>query len=269
MPPARQSLIRRQSLPRMGGYLARKGLAGDPESRIRTFLGCAAGRELRLNPHGTQRLVLISDGFTEEVWTSTLWLREQGVGVECFSASAMVGSAGLLLDVQRVVPEGAIRRPRLQAPSEEASSSARGLLREFAEFIDGFLRDVGAPRMSAARLVCDRSLEVGVGAPGVLLRASFGLTFVRFGLHLDRRARRQRVETLAPLIAQRDALEREAGVALDWAHGPEGLIEGVSQVRKLDMRDRKAWPGAAIWLAECAFRFERHVSARLPGLDRS
>lgn len=72
---------------------------------------------------------------------------------------------------------------------------------------------------------------------------------------------------LEQLMAQREAIERELGVAPQWDPFPEKRWKAVVVTRPCDVADSSQWQGAAEWLTAMALAFRSAFGPRIAAID--
>lgn len=84
-------------------YLTKRGIDEDARSRILNFLGVQdeADAEIRTE---RPRIILASAGFSTELTTSVLWLRDGDMDISCVKLQLYQTGDGLLLDTSQVIP---------------------------------------------------------------------------------------------------------------------------------------------------------------------
>lgn len=84
-------------------YLAKRGDDGNARIRVLRHLGAADEADLELRT-GRPRIILASAGFSTELTTSVLWLREGGVDITCIKLQLYSNGDDLLMDTSQVIP---------------------------------------------------------------------------------------------------------------------------------------------------------------------
>jgi uncharacterized protein with ParB-like and HNH nuclease domain len=74
-------------------------------------------------------------------------------------------------------------------------------------------------------------------------------------------------QALEKLREQRNAIEHEVGVALEWNRFPAKRTKTVRTVLPCDLADRSAWPAAIDWLTRMAIAFRAAFGSRAADLD--
>ncbi len=193
--------------------------------RVRDHLGLAAGVEPTLT--GYVRIVLVAADFSREVTTTVLWLNKRDLDIRCVRMRPYKADGQIYVDIAQVIPlpEASAYEVRLREQAQEKRSSDTGLsaLRRFW---------VGLIERGSSRtpLLAGRVPVKGSAMSNRVGREGFDLPIVVNGLESRVECYIARggdgAENLAAfeaLRAQREAIEREFGEALDWQELPEKL----------------------------------------------
>ena len=84
-------------------YLARQGRDEDAREQILDHLSAADESEAEIYTR-RPRIILASAGFSRELTTSLLWLRDGGMDISCVKLQLYLSGDGLLLDTSQVIP---------------------------------------------------------------------------------------------------------------------------------------------------------------------
>ena len=107
----------------------------EAKSRIVSFLGWTDQAE-EDDFNKRTRIVLISSNFSKELTSTVLWLNDAGVDIRCVRMVPYAHPAGLLIDVQQVipVPEAADFQVRLRRQQKERTA-ARESTRDYSRYV--------------------------------------------------------------------------------------------------------------------------------------
>jgi hypothetical protein len=72
---------------------------------------------------------------------------------------------------------------------------------------------------------------------------------------------------LGLLLEQRDAIERELDLKLDWNPYPEKRVKTIKLTHLASILDRASWPDAIGWLTKTAGAFHATFAPRVAQLD--
>ena len=84
-------------------YLAKRSRDEDARAQILNHLGVADEADTEIHTE-RPRIVLASAGFSTELTTSVLWLRDGGMDISCVKLQLYRSSDGLLMDTSQVIP---------------------------------------------------------------------------------------------------------------------------------------------------------------------
>ncbi len=74
------------------------------EDQICEFLEANDINEVKLNMENSQRVMLVSANFPKEVTNTALWLRGQGISIQCFKTTLYVFGQEFLLRLDQIIP---------------------------------------------------------------------------------------------------------------------------------------------------------------------
>lgn len=126
-----------QAVDAFGVYLHRRGRGEDAREQLRAFLGWAdEGRRFAPNV----RLVLVAPGFSKELTTTVLWLRDREIDVRCVRVRPHrlddgTPAGALIADVEQLIPlrEAEDFQVRLSRRAQEERAAERSPAPDVAE----------------------------------------------------------------------------------------------------------------------------------------
>ena len=84
-------------------YLEKRDIDSDARDRVLRHLGIEDEADAEIHTE-RPRIILASAGFSAELTTSVLWLRDAGMGISCVKLQLYQFGDGLLLDTSQVIP---------------------------------------------------------------------------------------------------------------------------------------------------------------------
>ena len=84
-------------------YLAKRGIDENANDRVFSHLGAADESDAEIHTE-RPRIILASAGFSTELTTSVLWLRDGGMDISCVKLQLYSNVDGLLMDTNQVIP---------------------------------------------------------------------------------------------------------------------------------------------------------------------
>lgn len=238
---------------------------GQPPDKARAlllkFLGWREPDEE--NFAGDVRIVLVSEGFSKELTTAVLWLRDRDIDIRCIRLRPYMDDGKMLIDVQQIIPlpEAQDYMVRLRekdqqerkSRAERWSAESQQFCVDFWEGVLGQLRPSGildgdqqAPRRETIRF---RTRWVSFP-----LNAYFSRNESKTSVWLACKGDRGLQNYLA-LLAHRSEIERVFGEPLDWSAN-EDLNQGYLSRRfpNCHVTERNDWPRQHRMLAEACVR---------------
>ena len=197
------------------------------------------------------RIVLVSEGFSKELTTAVLWLRDREIDIRCIRLRPYRADAKTLIDVQQVIPlpeaqdymirirekEQQERRSRAARFSEESQQACvdywQGVLNELAPA--GILEPNAKPPRK-------EDIRFKVSWPQFWLKAYFSRRHPRGSVWLDCRGD-SGLANFEALKAHKDAIESAAGDPLVWT-ADDDREQGTISMRftGFDANDTDDWP---------------------------
>lgn len=84
-------------------YLAKRGIDDDAREQLLSYLGAADESDAEIHTE-RPRIILASAGFSTELTTSVLWLRDGGMDISCVKLQLYSNGDALLMDTNQVIP---------------------------------------------------------------------------------------------------------------------------------------------------------------------
>lgn len=252
-------------------YLDRARIGARAEDRITSFLGSRTSEASQLNPAGSQRIVLVAGAFPKEVGATVLWLRGQGVAIQCITATLMSRGGDLFLDLKQIVPGPgeSVFQPmptprhvvlRNRRPVSEATSRHR---MEFWSQLLALMQDAEVEFFSKAKASSESWLSTSAGRPYIIYRLSIGATYAQVELRFDHESRVENQKIFDYFQQNRESLETAFGERLNWRSPKNWPMRTISFSREFRTGERTSWPAASLWLVEYAWKLHRAAAPLL------
>jgi hypothetical protein len=248
----------------------------DARPRLLKFLGWSEPDEESFA--GDVRIVLVSEGFSKELTTAVLWLRDREIDIRCIRLRPYVAGGKTLIDVQQVIPlpeaQDYMVRIREKEQQERKSKAERwsadaqqfcvdywnGVLAELA--LQGILED-GAKGMRK------EDMRFKVGWPDFFLKAYFSRRAPKGSVWLDCRGD-EGIANYEALKAHQHEIEHAFGEPLRWDIDTDGGKGSVTyRLADIDANDRGDWPRQHKLIADTIMRLYRAVRPYVEPLCRS
>lgn len=96
-------------------YLAKWGIEGDASELIQQHLASTDYEEIYTN---SPRIMLVSEGFSNELTTSVLWLNDNGLDITCIQLQPYLHDSEILIESSQVIPVPGTEELLVQAQSK-------------------------------------------------------------------------------------------------------------------------------------------------------
>jgi hypothetical protein len=249
------------------GFLQRMGQpAGEAKERLLKFLGWKEPDEE--NFAEDVRIVLVSEGFSKELTTAVLWLRDHEIDIRCIRLRPYVAGDKTLIDVQQIIPlpeaQDYIVRLRQKEQQERKNKAERWSAdaQQFCvEYWQGVLESLSPAGILEAdvRPVRKEDMRFKVGWPEFFLKAYFSRRAPKSGVWLDCRGD-EGVAHYETLKSHQAEIEKAFGEPLHWNVDEDREAGSVScRISDFDANDRTDWPRQHKMLANIIERLYRAV----------
>ena len=177
---------------------------------------------------GEVSIILVAANFSTELTTSVMWLKDHGVDIRCVRFQPYQHQGDVLVDVTQIIPlpEAADYLVKMREQKDEkrkVETKRQEIFRRFwAQFIERSKQSTDL--FSGRSTTTDHWLSAGVGTAGANITC--GLTEDRaraeIWLTLGKDKKQQNKQWFDALYAQKDAIEKDFGDALQWQRLDDG-----------------------------------------------
>lgn len=249
-------------------FLQRMGQPPDEaKARLFKFLGWNEPDEE--NFAEDVRIVLVSEGFSKELTTAVLWLRDRDIDIRCIRLRPYVAGDKTLVDVQQVIPlpeaQDYIVRLR-QKEQQERKNRAERWSAEAQQFCvdywNGVLSEVAASGILEADVKAMRKedMRFKVGWPEFFLKAYFSRRAAKGSVWLDCRGE-SGIRNYEALKNHQPEIERAFGGPLHWNVDEDREQGSLSfPLSGFDANDKSDWPKQHKMLADKIVKLYRAVN---------
>jgi hypothetical protein len=239
---------------------------GEAQARLLTFLDWSEPDEE--NFAGDVRITLVSEGFSKELTTAVLWLRERDIDIRCIRLRPYTAGTATLVDVDQVIPlpeaEDYTVRIREKEQRERKSRSGRWSAdaQQFClDYWQGVLDEIRPSGILEpdARPMKKEDMRFKVGWPDLWLKAYFSRRAPEMAVWLACRGEQASL-TYNVLESHRAEIERAFGESLEWRQDPDFGRWSLSRpLLGYDANDRNDWLRQHTILADHVVRLYRAV----------
>ena len=248
-------------------FLRRLGEPGEEaQARLLRFLEWSEPDEE--NFAGDVRILLVSEGFSKELTTAVLWLRDRDIDIGCIRLRPYTADSKTLIDVEQIIPlpeaEDYIVRIRQKEQQERKSKAERWSAdsQQFClDYWQGVLDQIRTSGILEpdARPMKKEDMRFKVGWPDFWLKAYFSRRDPKMAVWLACRGERG-AEAYSILQAHKAEIEQALGNQLVWRSDDVREKWSLSRdIMGLNANDRDDWPRQHRILADCVVRLYRAV----------
>lgn len=248
-------------------FLQRMGQpSGEAKARLLKFLGWSEPDE----EHFAEdvRIVLVSEGFSKELTTAVLWLRDRKIDIRCTRLRPYVAGGKTLIDVQQIIPlpEAQDYMVRIrekedrekQHRAERWSAEAQDFCVDYWNGVLNEIRPSGIlePDVKPMR---KEDMRFKVGWPDFFLKAYFSRRSPKGGVWLDCRGDTG-LANYEALKSHQAQIEQVFGEPLHWDVDEDRESGSLScRIAAFDVNDKSDRPRQQKMLADTILRLYRAV----------
>lgn len=233
----------------------------EAESRVLRFLEWSEPDEEKFA--GDVRIVLVSEGFSKELTTAVLWLRDREIDIRCIKLRPYIAGERMLIDVEQIIPlpeaEDYIVRIREKEQQERKSKAERWSADAQQFCLDYWQGVLEAIRPSGIlepdpKPMRKEDMRFKVGWPDFWLKSYFSRREPKMAVWFACRGDHAS-EHFAALEANRQKIEQAFGGPLVWRKDELREHWSISHdIHDLDANDRTDWSRQHRMLADGVVR---------------
>jgi hypothetical protein len=214
------------------------------------------------------RIVLVSEGFSKELTTAVLWLRDREIDIRCIRLRPYITGDKTLVDVQQVIPlpeaQDYIVRIREKEQQERKNRGERWSAEAVQFCVDywqGVLDEIQPTGILApeAKPMRKEDMRFRVGWPKFFLKAYFSRRSAKGGVWLDCRGDTG-IAHYNALLAHQSEINEAFGETLRWEVDEDRGSGALSlTITGFDANDRNDWPRQHKMFADTIVRLYKAV----------
>jgi len=240
--------------------------ADDAKARLLTFLDWREPDEESFA--GDVRIVLVSEGFSKELTTAVLWLRDREIDIRCIRLRPYQAGDATLIDVQQIIPlpeaQDYMVRIREKEQQERRSRAERWSAesQQFCvDYWDGVLAAIRPSGILEDGVKGRRKedMRFKVGWPDFFLKSYFSRRAPKMSVWLDCRGD-DGISHYEAIKAKQAEVEKAFGESLEWSVNEERETGSLSSpITGFDANDKADWPRQHKLIADKVVRLFRAV----------
>lgn len=220
---------------------------------------------------GAKSVIWVAPLFTDEHHKALDWLNDHttdelafyGVQIELWS----IDGSKPAVRFNAVSRPAEIVRQATATKTGDLSDTRRSQLTWWTEFRNALLaKGVVA---SARTPKPQHWYDVPLGRTGIVLSNTANANDGRIGVRVYLRGKHSGELALEQLLTERQEIEDEIGVSLEWNPNPENRDKVIGVYREADLSDREHWDDHLKWMVDMTDKFRTVFRPRIRGMDLS
>ncbi len=264
------SLSKSQIVKIYQSYLNQNG-GGDVMEKLEEFFDQEDFEQMVLNSGIDQRIIMVAANFRREVTSTSLWLLQHGIRLQCIRATAFDNGGQLFLNMEQIIPtpEAEDYMIGVAEKEKEQQSTERNLAKQDKVRLAFWEKalvaldqsDIGLfSNVNAGR---DHWLSTGSGVGGVVMSMIFLKSEARLDLNIGRANKAENKWVFDQLMKEKSAIEADFGAELEWRRMDENKASKVQFAKPFDGSDPDCWPEMFAWYIQHLPSFEKAFTNRL------
>lgn len=248
-------------------YLDSHSPGSNAEENICDFLEVQDFADVVLNKGVTQRIIMIAANFRNEVTSTSLWLLNFNVRIQCMKVTPFAMGDDLFLNVEQIIPTkdaedymiGMAEKAQDDVASAKEEKARHHLRREF------WVKLLAGMSASPSNLYQNISpsayswIGAGSGVRGVGFNFSISKTCARAELYIDTGDQKSNKIIFDYLYSQREEIERVFEGSLEWERLDDKRASRVKSEKQGNIFDQNQWDEVVAFMVDAMCRLEKAI----------
>lgn len=248
-------------------YLDANSQGANAEENICDFLELQDFEDVALNKGVTQRIIMIAANFRNEVTSTSLWLLNFNVRIQCMKVTPFAMGDDLFLSVEQIIPTkdaedymiGMAEKAQDDVTSAKEEKTRHHIRREF------WAKLIPAMNATSSSLYQNISpsaynwIGAGSGIRGVGFNFSISKAYARAELYIDTGEQRSNKVIFDTLFSQREEIEKTFGDILEWERLEDKRASRVKSEQPANVFDRDQWNTMIEFMVDAMCRLEKAI----------
>lgn len=230
------------------GYLDQYENGAVAEERLSEFFDGIEYDDIDLNERLSQRIMMIAAHFRIEVTSTVMWLVEQGLRIQCFTAKLEQMEDNLLLNIEQIIPTkgaeeymvGMAKRGKEQIASKASNVRRYELRRRFWLKLLNF----AGTRTDLFQTISPSQhsyISRGSGVRGVGFQFAVSKKYGRAEIYIDRGDKAENELIFDELYSQKDQIEGAFSGELEWERMEDNRFCRIKCEHSANLFDEEQW----------------------------
>jgi len=230
------------------GYLDQYENGAVAEERLSEFFDGTEYDDLDLNERLSQRIMMIAANFRIEVTSTVLWLVEQGLRIQCFTAEPYELEDKLLLSFEQIIPpkgtEDYVVRMAKRGKEQIASKASNARRYELRRQFWLKLLDYAGTRTELFQTINPAKtnyISRGSGVRGVGYNFKITKKFGRAEIYIDRGDKAENKLIFDELYSHKEQIEATFSGELEWERMDDSRFSRIKCEHSANVFDEEQW----------------------------
>lgn len=211
--------------------------------------------EIKLNSGFGQRIILVAANFRKEVTSTAIWLRENGIDIECFKVTPYMLGEQLLISIDQIIPPPETRDLMISMNAKEADEKNADKIEQkrhsvrqayWTQLLERFKGSSCSlyNNISASK---DHWLSAGSGVSSCPYTLIFSQKLMRVELKFGRGSAEENKLIFDHLYQHKAQIEAQFGAELNWRRLDDNVSSMVEYEIPADGYQQELWPQWIEW----------------------
>lgn len=240
-------------------YIDKCKLELNAQSEICTFLEADDFESVILNQGFGQRLILVAHEFRQEVTSTVVWLRENGIDIRCVRIIPYIlqqnGRQEIIIDIDQIIPvpeieQYQIRLAQKEAEEKQSSTSRLNTANLYSEYWSLFLKTAIEREFflfKSRKTNSDNWLGVNSCIPFIIYSLDLLKNRIRAGLYINHSQADVNKRNFDYLYNHKTEIETRFGQALEWLQQDDKKNCRIYIADNFSRDERDEWDLAIDW----------------------
>ena len=206
----------------------------------------------------TQRIILVAREFRPEVTSTVLWLRGNGIDIQCIKIVPYIFDKKVIIDIDKIIPVPEIEEFTIKASIKETEEKNIAIAKNISDSIYSqyWSRLLEYGKSNGLDLYNNRTgskdswISAGSGISDIMYSLVLLKDRIRAELYIDRKSAEENKKIFDELLLEQDSITRKFGGALNWERLDDKKASRISVSTSFSRDEYDNWDKAIEWHVE-------------------
>lgn len=219
----------------------------------------------------TQRIILVAREFRPEVTSTVLWLRGNGIDIQCIKIVPYIFDKKVIIDIDKIIPVPEIEEFTIKASIKETEEKNIAIAKNISDSIYSqyWSRLLEYGKSNGLDLYNNRTgskdswISAGSGISDIMYSLVLLKDRIRAELYIDRKSAEENKKIFDELLLEQDSITRKFGGALNWERLDDKKASRISVSTSFSRDEYDNWDKAIEWHVENIKKLENAMKESL------